>query len=72
MAFFDFREHPGNLFVVATLLPLASFVLLLIAGAVRAFLRSNRDSALDSTIYRALGGDNPGNQRSRDGPHLDR
>ncbi len=34
-----FYEHPGLLFVVATLLPIVSFVLLLLAGAVRAFLR---------------------------------
>src|SRR5262249_12500535 len=36
-----FSEHPGQLYVVATLLPLASFVLLLLAGAVRWALRAN-------------------------------
>jgi NADH-quinone oxidoreductase subunit L len=35
----DFHNHPGLYFVWATLLPLASFVFLLIASGVRAFLR---------------------------------
>jgi NADH-quinone oxidoreductase subunit L len=35
-----FYDHPGLLFVVATLLPIASFLLLLLAGAARAYLRS--------------------------------
>ena len=32
-----FYNRPGLLFVVATLLPIASFLLLLLAGAARAF-----------------------------------
>ena len=36
-----FHEHPGLLFVVATLLPLVSFVILLLAGAKRAFLETS-------------------------------
>src|SRR5262245_4823420 len=35
-----FYAHPGLLFVVATLLPIASFVILLLAGGLRFFLRS--------------------------------
>lgn len=57
----DFREHPGLFFVVATLLPLASFVLLLIGGGLRRFLRARRDtSAVAGSLYQALGGDQPG------------
>ena len=54
--FFDFDSHPGNLYVIATLLPLASFLVLLLAGAVRAFLRSQRATG---GLYQLLGGDNP-------------
>jgi NADH-quinone oxidoreductase subunit L len=39
MALTDFANHPGLFFVWATLLPLASFVFLLLASAVRAFVR---------------------------------
>jgi NADH-quinone oxidoreductase subunit L len=52
-------EHPGLLYVVATLLPLASFVLLLLAGALRWAARPHRDTALGGAIYTALGGDIP-------------
>jgi NADH-quinone oxidoreductase subunit L len=52
-------EHPGLLFVAATLLPLASFVLLLLAGAVRWAARPHRDTPLGGAIYSALGGDVP-------------
>jgi NADH-quinone oxidoreductase subunit L len=54
--FFDFDSHPGNLYVIATLLPLASFFLLLLAGGVRAFLRSQRATG---GLYQLLGGDHP-------------
>jgi NADH-quinone oxidoreductase subunit L len=52
------EEHPGLWYVLATLLPLASFVVLLLVGGVRCFLRGNRTSAGDA-IYQLLGGDNP-------------
>jgi len=39
MSLTEFHEHPGLYFVAATLLPLGSFVLLLLASAVRAFIR---------------------------------
>ena len=39
MSLTDFGNHPGLFFVWATLLPLASFVLLLVASGVRAYLR---------------------------------
>jgi NADH-quinone oxidoreductase subunit L len=59
--FFDFSRHPGHLYVVATLLPLASFLLLLLAGGLRAYLRRYRDSGdAGESLYRLLGGDAPG------------
>ena len=52
-------ENPGLLYVAATLLPLASFLALLLAGGVRWCVRSNRDAGLSRAIYVALGGDRP-------------
>jgi len=52
-------EHPGLLYVAATLLPLASFVTLLLAGAVRAAARPLRETPLGGALYQALGGDAP-------------
>jgi NADH-quinone oxidoreductase subunit L len=57
----DFRAQPGLLFVVATLLPLAAFVLLLLVGMARNFLRARRSPGNSSdTLYQMLGGDMPG------------
>jgi len=54
-------KHPGLIYVVATLLPLASFVILLIAGGVRQYLRPRKqESSLAGTLYTLLGGDAPG------------
>jgi NADH-quinone oxidoreductase subunit L len=53
-------EHPGMLYVAATLLPLASFTLLLLVGGVRNLLRRYRQSGLVESLYLALGGDTPG------------
>jgi NADH-quinone oxidoreductase subunit L len=44
MSLTDFHDHPGLYFVWATLLPLASFVFLLLASAVRAFVRPYKES----------------------------
>jgi NADH-quinone oxidoreductase subunit L len=53
-------EHPGLLYVAATLLPLAAFVLLLLAGGLRAALRPARDGGgLGASLYQLLGGDRP-------------
>ena len=41
----DFVEHPGLWFVAATLLPLMSVVLLLLAGFLRNALRARRTPA---------------------------
>src|SRR5438132_3659526 len=53
-----FYESPGLLFVVATLLPIASFLLLLLAGGSRAFLRNHRQGnpAADG-LFQMLGGE---------------
>jgi NADH-quinone oxidoreductase subunit L len=55
----EVRDHPGLLYVVATMLPLASFVILLIAGALRFAVRPQRDTPLGGAIFEALGGDTP-------------
>ena len=55
----DFGAHPGLWYVVATLLPLASFVLLLLAGALRAAVRPVRDTGLGGSLFQMLGGDTP-------------
>ena len=55
-----FGEHPGLWYVAATLLPLASFLILLLTGALRQFARSVRNTPAGTTVYRLLGGDTPG------------
>lgn len=54
-------EQPGLLFVFATLLPLASFLALLLLGAVRWGLRpyAKENPGVDS-IFQFLGGNVPG------------
>ncbi len=53
------HEHPGLLYVAATLLPLLSFVLLLLAGGLRNLVRPRGECAGCQTVYRWLGGDAP-------------
>jgi NADH-quinone oxidoreductase subunit L len=61
MEFFDFHQHPGHLYVVATVLPLVSFVLLLLAGGVRSYLRRYREAGgPGEAAYHLFGGDAPG------------
>jgi NADH-quinone oxidoreductase subunit L len=55
----DFHEHPGLLYVAATLLPLAAFVLLLLAGALRAALKPRPGTASGGPLFELLGGDKP-------------
>jgi NADH-quinone oxidoreductase subunit L len=56
----DLDAHPGFLYVIATLLPLASFLILLLAAALRAAARPYRDSdGPGAALFRALGGDIP-------------
>ena len=54
------EHHPGLLYVVATLLPLASFLILLLVGGVRCFVRKSPEGSFGETVYKALGGDTPG------------
>ena len=55
---FDFQAQPGLYFVWATLLPLASFVLLLLAGGLKQALRPYRDGVCGG-LFTALGGHKP-------------
>jgi NADH-quinone oxidoreductase subunit L len=57
--FVDFGARPGLLFVAATLLPLASFLLILLARGLRLVVRPYRDNGLGG-LYEALGGDREG------------
>src|SRR5258708_29482673 len=55
----DFEQQPGLLYVVATLLPLVSVVLLLLGGAIRCYVRRSPEESARATIYQLLGGDRP-------------
>jgi NADH-quinone oxidoreductase subunit L len=55
-----FQATPGRLYVVGTLLPLAAFAFLLVAGGVRALCRPFRQQGgTAASLYWALGGDVP-------------
>jgi NADH-quinone oxidoreductase subunit L len=53
----DLHEHPGLLFVAATLLPLASFLILLLVYGVWCLVRPYRDTEAGEAVYNLLGGD---------------
>jgi NADH-quinone oxidoreductase subunit L len=53
----NFTEHPGLYFVAATLLPLASFVLILLSKFVWGVLRPYRDNPAVAPAYNLFGGD---------------
>jgi NADH-quinone oxidoreductase subunit L len=53
-------DMPGRLYVVATLVPLAVFAAILLAGCLRALVRPYRENAgLGRTLYYFLGGPQP-------------
>jgi len=53
-------EVPGRIYVIATLLPLAAFAVLLIAGATRSFYRPFRkQGGFAGSMYWVCGGDKP-------------
>ena len=54
------HDHPFLWFVIATLLPLASFTYLLLVGGVRNFVRARRNHPAADAVYQGLGGDQPG------------
>ncbi|MFO0809200.1 MAG: NADH-quinone oxidoreductase subunit L [Gemmataceae bacterium] len=56
---FDFAEEPGQLYVLATLIPLASFIGLLFVGGLKNIGRAYKDS-WGGSLYWLLGGDHPG------------
>ena len=57
---FDFAEHPGRAYLVATLLPLIPVLLLLFAATVRNMARSRSGTdSVASRIYWLFGGDQP-------------
>jgi NADH-quinone oxidoreductase subunit L len=56
----DFLQQPGWFFVAATLAPLVSFVLCLLASAVWSAVRPYRDSDYGALVYNLFGGDKPG------------
>src|SRR5437899_2026346 len=57
----NFQEHPGLLFVVATLLPLLSFLLIFLRSGIWGACRPYRQSSpLCAAIYEMFGGDRPG------------
>ena len=51
--------HPGVLFVIATLLPLASFVGIFIWFGIWSLARRYHDTRLGEQLYRLTGGDVP-------------
>jgi NADH-quinone oxidoreductase subunit L len=55
----DLANNPGRLFVIATLLPLASFLFVIICFAIRSALRSAKEGTTGESLYRLLGGDMP-------------
>src|SRR5262245_61000421 len=58
--FYWFESAPGRLYVVATLLPLAAFAVLLVAGGVRSLCRPYRRSGgFAESVYWVCGGDRP-------------
>lgn len=54
------REQPGLIYVVATLLPLASFFIILLLGGIRNAARPYSRSGIGQKIYWLAGGDIPG------------
>lgn len=55
----DLANKPGLLFVIATLLPLASFLFLAICAGIRTALRTSPEGSAGRSFYELLGGDTP-------------
>jgi len=54
------QSNPGYLFVVATFLPLASFLLVLLSFGMWCVFRPYRDTEYGAVLYHLFGGDAPG------------
>jgi NADH-quinone oxidoreductase subunit L len=57
---FDFADNPGMLYVIGTLVPLASFVALLTLGGLKNLGRRYKDTGWGQSLYWLLGADEPG------------
>src|SRR3954447_20708003 len=58
--FARFADEPGLLYVAATLIPLASFAVLLVAGGLKNLGRTYKDTGWGQSLYWLMGGDQPG------------
>src|SRR5436305_2638672 len=58
--FARFADEPGLLYVAATLIPLASFAVLLVAGGLKNLGRTYKQTGWGQSLYWLLGGDQPG------------
>jgi NADH-quinone oxidoreductase subunit L len=58
--FSRFADEPGLIYVVATLIPLASFVVILLAGGLKNLGRTYRGTGWGSSLYWLMGGDQVG------------
>src|SRR5262245_49629177 len=56
----DFEGNPGYYFVLATLLPLLSFVLIFLASGAWCLAWRYRESPTGAQLYQLFGGDKPG------------
>src|SRR5262245_30495198 len=56
----DFEGNPGFYFVLATLLPLVSFVLIFLASGAWCLAWRYRESPTGAQLYQLFGGDRPG------------
>jgi NADH-quinone oxidoreductase subunit L len=54
------QNNPGVLFVIATLLPLASFLLVLLGFGLWCVFRPYRETEYGAVLYHLFGGDTPG------------
>jgi NADH-quinone oxidoreductase subunit L len=57
---FDFGDYPGMMYVVGTLVPLASFVALLTLGGLKNLGRRYQDTGWGQSLYWLLGAEQPG------------
>jgi NADH-quinone oxidoreductase subunit L len=55
-----FSESPGLLYVVATLIPLLSFLIILTVGGIKNIARTYRETGWGQSLYWLLGGERPG------------
>ena len=59
MMFASLASEPGLLYVVATLIPLASFAVMLLVGGLKNVARAHKETGWGQSLYWLLGGDHP-------------